>query len=223
MAAEDAAFKVRHQTDLVQLQLDLETVGARRTGDAPAMAGMDGADRLMHVANGHQIAFQRGVAARPEAGQPVLGHPLSGHSLDQRRLVLDRLADKQPHAFRRAERPALLGEHVAQNTVGDRLGIDQHTITVKQYRIKAHEAVLQSFRPGCGGSAGEADKAGSASLATPHEGVERIGRHRSREQVALAVIATYLLQKVALLRGLDTLGNHLHAQLVCHHDDGLAQ
>jgi hypothetical protein len=63
---------------------------------------------------------------------------VTGLRLNQGDFVLDRFADKNPHAFLRAEHPAQFFQHVAQHAVGNGLAVDQHAIAVKQHRIKSH-------------------------------------------------------------------------------------
>ena len=55
------------------------------------------------------------------------------------------------------------------------------------------------------------------------ECLEFIGWHWSGEEKTLRVIAACGQQQIPLLAGFHSLGNDLHAEFVCHYNDGLAQ
>jgi hypothetical protein len=57
-------------------------------------------------------------------------------------LVLERLADEDPHALRRAQRPAELFQHVAQHPVRDELAVDEDAVAIEKDRLKSHGAML---------------------------------------------------------------------------------
>ena len=138
VAAEDAAVKPRHQPDLSQLHFDLETVSARRAGNALGGVRVRGLHGVMRARNRHQPRLQLAVAPRIELGHPVFGQRLAGVGFDQHALVAHRLADKHAHAFFRRKRPAAFSQQVAQHAIGDRLAVHQHAVAVKQDGFKLH-------------------------------------------------------------------------------------
>jgi hypothetical protein len=94
--------------------------------------GLNGAfDRL-------QLGLQQRVAARVKRGHPGVGQRLAGVRLDARGLAAHRLANEDPHALVRRQRPAGLVQHGAQHAIGDGLAVHQHAVAVEQDCFKFH-------------------------------------------------------------------------------------
>ena len=136
VAAENAPGKVRREADFFYLQLDLDTVGTRGTGNLPAERGVYRLHGGVDVGDGLQLALQQRVALGAELLHPFLGEGLAGALFDQVLLILDSVAEKCLHTFGLGQGPATGVQHAVQHAVGEGLGVHQHTVAVEQDGVK---------------------------------------------------------------------------------------
>ncbi|KAG0924201.1 hypothetical protein G6F32_014006 [Rhizopus arrhizus] len=103
----------------------------------------DRAHRLRRTLDGLQVTLQRDVALQAEFLQPFLGERLAGAFLDQAGQMGHRLAEEDFTRLCRGQRPATLGQHFGEHAGHQRLGIDQHAVTVEQHGIEGKTGHLQ--------------------------------------------------------------------------------
>jgi hypothetical protein len=97
---------------------------------------------LLHVVDhgcdagdGFNLAGKTGVVFQPVVLHPVIRHAVSQPGAHQIIDCRHRQADKALGALGLIHRPAQPGQRLRQQTVGQRFGIHQHPVTVKDHRL----------------------------------------------------------------------------------------